>query len=491
MFLFEFFMRKLIFILCLFVLSIYSLYANNVYSSLTFAQAAELAVAADIDLGYSRSTQALMQGAWKWGIREYFPRIGINVSENDRLQKIGADSFMKNYSLSFDQLIFDGGRISMSRKLERMELDLTSSRLDRMASEIAEAAISAYRNILSSRAILDIKISALSILEEQRKILNEELELGLALAVDLANADINIADSKIDIYMHQLDLSEMEKQFAEILGLDTLPVLIEKVDVNQPSVLPVNLLKTSSSNISDNIFDVISSLAREQNPDLIEARYSLIKREAEVKYTSNSWIPVLRLTSNFGLSGQRYPLTRYNWSVGVNVDISSPWFQNRFGAQAGWEPSSVSAQSAKQQLYDKTAILQNSLTPLPDPGSRYGITQAKLALSLERDKYDLTYERIGRVATNAIEKCILTGQKRLLIHEAYKLGQERCRIEEIRLELGQITRLKLMETYIEQTQREISLIQAVTDLLSAERELERFLDLKPGELGLFVQRSNQ
>ncbi|MCL2440977.1 MAG: TolC family protein [Treponema sp.] len=449
------------------IISLFLFSANFIHGeTLTFAQAAELAIAASVDLSHSRSTQTIAEGAWRWGIREYFPKIGINISENDRLQQIGADSFVKNYGITLDQLIFDGGRTSMSRRLERMELELTSARLDRMASDIAEAAIAAYRNVLSSRAILDIKKTALSVLEEQRMVLNEEVQLGLALEIDLANADINLADAKLDVYSLQLDLEEMERQFAELLGLDYLPVLAEKVDIHRSSLFPLAA--------------TVADIAREKNPDLVEARYSITKRKAELKYISNSWIPTLRLTGSFGLTGQNYPLTRYNWSVGITVDISSPWFQNRFGAQAGWEPP-----------HDRTAMLQNSFTPLPDPASRYGVTQARLALSFEQEKYAAVLERIGRVAHNAVEKCKLAEQKRILALESSALGAERCRIEELRLELGQITRLKLMEVLIEQTQRDINLIQAATALLEAERELERFLDLKPGELAKLVDRTTR
>ncbi|MCL2184365.1 MAG: TolC family protein [Treponema sp.] len=474
-------MRNKLFYFYLFMMVSCTLYAinqENNNQTLTFAQAAELAVTASVDLKHSRSSQILMEGAWRWGIREFFPKIGISISENDRLQQLGADSFVKNYGISLEQLVFDGGRTSMSRKLEKLELDLSSSRLDRMALEISESAIAAYRNVLSSRAILEIKKLALNILEDQKSILKEEVQLGLALPVDLANAEINLLDAKLDIYLLELDLTEMEKQFAEILGLDVLPVLSEKVDINRPSVIPI-LQKSYFSAIAD--FALLEQRAKEQNPDLVEARFSITKRKAELKYASNSWIPTLRLTGNFGLSGQRYPLTRYNWSVGISIDINSPWIQNRFGVQASWEPP-----------YDRTAMLQNSFTPLPDPVSRYGTEQARLALALEQEKYNTTLEQIGRISSNALEKCNLAEQKRLLALESIILGKERCRIEETRLELGQITRLDLMEVLIEQTQREINAIQTATALLEAERELEKFLDLKPGELSLFFnhQRRN-
>jgi outer membrane protein TolC len=436
-------------------------YTGENVRTLTFSEAAELAVASSADLKYSRTSQSLLEGAWKWGRRAYLPRFSISASENDRLQQIGADSFMKNYGLSVDQLIFDGGRTIMTRNIEKTELNLSSSRLDRMASEIAESAIAAYRNILSSRAILEIRKAALVVLEEQRRILNEEVKLGLALPIDLANAGINIADARLGIYSLQLDLAEMESQFTELLGLEILPILTEKVDINRSILLPVA--------------EIAANLARERNPDIVEIRHSINKKQAEFRIISNSWIPALRLSGNFGLSGQRYPLTRYNWSVGINVEFSSPWIQNRTGLQAGWEPP-----------YDRTAIIQNSFSPLPDPAAKFRKHQAKLAVELEREKYSLILEQIGRTAATAVKKCALAEEKRILAHEAAALGIERSNIEEIRLNLGQITRLKLMETLIEQTQREIAVVEAATALLEAERELERFLDLAPGELEKFA-----
>jgi hypothetical protein len=346
-----------------------------------------------------------------------------------------------------------------------MELNLASSQLDRMADEIAESAISAYRKVLSSRAIMEIRKTTLGILEEQRRVLNEEVLLGLALAVDLANADLNLADARLNIYSLQLDIAEMERQFVEILGLESLPVLTEKVDINRSITLPIAA--------------AAEALARERNPDLISARFSITKKQAELKYASNSWIPSFRLTGNFGLTGQQYPLTRYNWSVGINIEFSSPMFQSRIGVQAGWEPP-----------YDRTAAVQNSFTPLPDPAAQLNKNQAMLALALEQEKYNTILERIGRMAVTAVEKCALAEQKRILSLEASALGKERCRIEEIRLNLGQITRLQLMETFIEQSQREIAAIEAATTLLEAERELERFLDLRPGELSAFAASAN-
>jgi len=445
-------------------------YSDEKILSITFSDAAALAVASSVDLNHSRSSQKIMEGAWKWGLRAYFPKFNLIVSENDRLQQFGSDSFVKNYGINIEQFIFDYGTI-MSRKMERMEIDLSAYKISRMADEIAEAAIAVYRNVLSSRAILDIKKDTLFILEEQRRILKEEVRLGLALEADLASADISLADVKIEIYALRLESAEIEKQFAEILGLNYLPVLNEKIDINRPAVI--------SSLAANFAVPAAASFAKEQNPDLIEARHSIKRKQLDLKYASRSWIPSVKLIGNFGLTGESYPLTRYNWSVGVNVEFSGPWIQNRFNVNGGWELSSMGK-------FDKTAAVQNSLTPLPEPALIYGKKQAAQVLALEKEKYNDALEKIGRVAANAVEKCVLAEEKRILACESAALGRDRCRVEEIRLGLGQITRHKLMEILTEQTQREIGVIQAAIALLEAERDLERLLDLRPGGLDDFI-----
>jgi outer membrane protein TolC len=349
----------------------------------------------------------------------------------------------------------------MSRKLEKMELTLLGARLERMAADIAESAAAAYRTVLSSRAVLDIREAARESLAEQRRLLRREVELGLALPVDAVEAEVRVAEAETELELIRIELAEQEWQFAEILGVEELPRLEETVDTGRGTVLPPAA--------------AARALAEQRNPDLAEGRYTIAKKQGELKYAARSWVPTLRLSGGFGLSGRQYPLSRHTWSVGVNVEFSSPWFQNTFGAAAGWEPP-----------YDRSARLQNSLSPLPDPAAGLGKRQAELALSLEKTSYDLAFERTGRAALLTVEQCRLGDRKRSLAVESLALAAERYRLEEIRLGLGQITRIDLMEARLEYAGKEIAAVEAAMALLEAERELEGLLDLRPGELAVFA-----
>ena len=456
----RFFFRKIIIVsVFMFCVSVIHGWDNR---PITFAQAADLAVMASADLRSEYKAQKIRENAWVFGLRNYFPRVNLSAQENDRLQEIGTDSFVKNYSVNMDQLLWDGGRLSTSRKLERMELTMAGVRLGRMADEIAEAALSVYRSVLSFRTILAIREAALKTLDDQLKILEKEVELGMALPLDLAEAELAVAENRIEIITLKSDLVETERQFADLLGLDVLPVLAEKIDINRAALLP---------SVQASV-----SLAGEKNPELAEYRFSILKRQEEYRAASRSWIPTFRLNGNFGLSGKEYPLSRYNWSVGVNIDFSGPWLQNTFAFQAGLESPN-----------DKTASLQNNASLLPNPAASLGKRQAELALSLEQEKFILAFERTGRFTARTLDRCRLADQKRRIALESIAMASRRYNLEELRLGLGQITRLDLMKAYITCTEKEITAVESAIGLLQAERELEKLLDLKPGELSVFAR----
>ena len=406
--------------------------------------------------------RAIREGTWTLGRRAYLPRLAIGASEDDRLSENGADSFVKNYSISVDQLVWDGGRLMLGRQLERMDLALSGAKLEQMAEETAEAALSVYRELLYTRAVLAIREAMAESLARQRALIERETELGIALPADLAEADITLEEHRIELENLEIDLAETERRFAEILGLEQLPPLEETIDTGRKTSLPSTLLARS--------------MTEAKNPELAEERRLIARKQGELKYAALSWMPEVRITGSFGLSGRRYPLTRQTWSVGINVDFSSPWISGALGGSAG-----------RELPYDTTARIQSSVNPLPDPASGMTRRQAELSLSLERRKYALALERLGRSAEQGVEKCRMADRKRELAGESLGLAGEKYRLAELRRELGHLTRGELMEERIEYSQKEIAIVEAAIALLAAERELEKLMGLGPGELRVLAE----
>ena len=432
---------------------------------LDFAGAARMALQNSSELRNEHSAKALREGAWAWGLRAYLPRLSITASEDDRLSETGSDSFHKNYSLNLEQLLWDGGRISLSRRMERAELDLAGSRLNRMASDIADAAVSAYRDVLQGRMILEIQEKTLASLEEQLHILQREAELGLARPSDLMEAEITVALAALEVLSFSMMLEETEWRLTEMLGIEKLPVLSERIDTEREPKLPA--------------VTAVRSVAESRNHELAALRHSISRRQAEFKAASRSWVPSLHLTGNFALSGQHYPLSRYSWSVGLVVDFSSPWLSGNMGASAGWDPP-----------HDRNARLQQTVTPAPDPAGVFSVRSAELALTHERSRYETALKEIHAAAERGVRTCALLNRRRLLALEALELEGKKFQLAELKLDLGGITRVELMEARLSYAKREAAVIEAAAALLQAERELERLLDLAPGELSLLAETDN-
>jgi outer membrane protein TolC len=397
------------------------------------------------------------------GLRAYLPQLSLAISEDDRLSLISSDSFLKNYTLSLDQLLWDGGRTGISRSIEKAELTLLADEAGQLSSQLAEAALGFYRQILSARMIIAIKESALESLGEQQRILAQELSLGLVIPLELKEGEITLKGAELELYSLKLELKELETQFAETLGLEELPPLRETVDLYH------------AAPGADT--EMIRAAALARNTDLAAMRHGIVQKQAEAKLASRSWMPSLKGSASFTVSGQAYPLSRYNWSLGFTVQFSSPWFNASAGGSAGWEPP-----------YDRTARVQTSISPLPDPASALSSRQAGLALALEREQLRLGLEKIGRSAVLGLEGIFLAGKKRDMALEAQALAGERYRLQELLLSLGRITRVELMEERLLYAQKEEAAAEAAAALLSAERELERLLNLKPGALADFILR---
>lgn len=453
-------------IAALFLMALFPLFPQTIIrEGISSADAGRIAVAVSGELQNKHSLLSMQQSAWLAGIRSYFPTLNLSAYEDDRLSMHSADSFQKNYAISLEQLIFDGGKILTSRKIEKAKIALSTAQLESASGDVFEAAVSAYRQITASREMLAIKIRGLASLEEQRRIMSTQFELGMALVSELTEADIKIAEAKIDILSSMLEVKEIESEFAEMLGMETLPPLTEKIDALRALALPD--------------IQLVRSTAQAHNPELINTQLSIKEREEEAKFASRTWIPSLSASGNFVISGEKYPLTNYTWSVGLSIKFDMPWLKSNLGGTYGYEGR-----------YTQTARMQGSGTVLPDPASAITSRQAGIMLSQERTNYALLFERTGRSAELLLEKCKYSEEKRIIALQTVDLSAERLRLSKLRFELGEITALDLFNIQIEVTQTELAALENAVQARAAERQLEKILNLQPGELSNFSKTNN-
>ena len=458
----------------IFVESIWPETPSGATTGLSMKAAAEQAMAVSPELRGEAAQQVLKEGSWVLGFRSFLPILSLTASENDRLSTIGADSFTKNYTISIQQLLWDGGRLAANRNLEKAELDLGRMDLRRKSAETGESAINLYRTIIYNEALLHIKEESLKALELQGDILREEVRRGLALQTDLDEADLSLESSRLDVESLRLDMDMARLELADLLGLKELPSLSERIDTGRSTVLP--------RSGKDDLITLLGQMVLEVHPDLVRERYAIRKLQVQLQSASRAWWPTFRLSGDLSLQGDRYPLSRYNYSLGLMMEFSSPYLSGSVGGKAGWEGSS-----------DRTAALQSSAEPVPDPASALSRRSLEAMLALEQERYGLLLRQMESQCRRLVQSCFVAEDKRLLARRQMELSRKQLELQEVKHSLGQSTTLDVMKARIEASQQETAVVEAAVSLLQAERELEKYLDLSPGELGLFIQtvRGNQ
>jgi outer membrane protein TolC len=339
-----------------------------------------------------------------------------------------------------------------------------------MADQAADAAISQYRNVLYMRFMIEIKESALESLEKQHAILETEEMLGIAIVAELNEAEIKVEEAKLELMSLAMDLDEAEIQFAQSMGMERLPPLLEKIDVNRRGVID---LSGGSEQESEH---VAVQLALAQNVDLNSMRLSIKQKQEELKYASRSWLPTIKATGSAGFSGRDFPLTNFTWSAGISLEFSTPWLSG-----------GISGASEYVGRYERSTRVGNSTTPAPNPAAALSKQSAALSLALEQDNYRQALEQTSRQSAMAVKKCGIAEKKRLLAIQAEALARQQYKIDEIKHELGQITRVELMESRVNVAEKEIECVKAAVALLSTERDLETLLNLPPGSLLMYFR----
>ncbi len=425
-------------------------------------EAAALAILNASELRGEYASLSLRDGAWRLGVRAYLPRIRVGAGSDERLSMHGADTFAKSLSISLEQTLWNGGRLGASRALERADIALARTELDRAARETGEAAVAAYRSVVAARSRLRIKKDSMESAAAERAILAAEISLGLALGSDLVTVDLGLAGMEIEMAESELAVAIAESELAEALGEETLPELSERLERDRPE------LAMSAVRVAD--------LAAERSPDVGLARHALYKARAQSRVAAFAWLPTIGLSANGYARGDSFPLTRASWTVGLTVDFSSPLVSGGLGATAG-----------KELPFDTTATTSLSLEPLPDPAGAMTARNAALALEIAEERYLTALRAARRSARVAVAEYSKTAMKRDICVRALALAEAKLALASLRSGLGQSLRSETLEAEMDRATREVDIVDAAAAMVSAERGVERLLDLPPGTLEEFLR----
>ncbi|GAB1455438.1 hypothetical protein MASR2M48_07450 [Spirochaetota bacterium] len=108
-------------------------------------------------------------------------------------------------------------------------------------------------------------------------------------------------------------------------------------------------------------------------------------------------------------------------------------------------------------------------------------------MEIEEERYKALSCDIRRKAEAAVLAYANAAFKRDIALKALSLAESMSELVATQIRLGQALRNAAIEAELSRSEKEIDLIDAVTFLAAAERNIESLLDILPGSLALFLE----
>ncbi|MBF9017301.1 MULTISPECIES: TolC family protein [unclassified Oceanispirochaeta] len=400
------------------------------------------------------------QDAWKrlrLQLRMFFPEISMAFSKSDSVSAHAPDSRINKIGLSFNQLLFNGGRDLADYRSAARELKLRDLTAEDMLHKIAHQVSLEYVEILKNREILSVQKESLKNLENQIEIAELEYSLGGLTETDLLDINIravqyslNIQDSEETLLLSRFNLSELMN-----VSITKLPELKGKLNLDYQGLYTDKIID------DDSYVTHLSEDAEEFNKELMSHYLRELNAERDLLDSKISWIPKIAASADLNIAGRDYPLNETSFSLGLNFSFDTPLF-----------PGSMSMSTGKTNPDEHNASISSEI-------SAFDNMEGLITPSIARNELytaHLETEELKRLIAfrvEALSKSIILNYRRCSIsREKIFLETEKLNIEKIRVEMGELTRLDYVKSEIRLANHRTELIEGIAALYSNEIELE-------------------
>lgn len=350
-------------------------------------------------------------------VRGFFPRVGLSYDGGVSTVSGGADSRQDLFSVSFTQLLYDGGSLSESLLDNRLALELSFLDNNQKRLDFLVEVISGYIGIQKSAESLSIRRTLLTNQEREWRIAVKSLELGEATQLDVTEWEIALKQSRIDLMELEKGLRTDKAGYNRLLGLslDTELDFSDRLNVSGPPELTVPSLAE------------LTGRALAASLELKKMRLQLSRLQEESAWY-RPFLPQVSLKASYSTSAARPFRPADTWNVGV--DISLPLFTDTAGLGISMGGNNaLSSKSGRSTV--QTTVLEN-------PAFFRVQDEKAWNLSVLQSSYRELIEDIRLKANNALENLGFQREKLRLLEDKIRLSEARLTVRQNQLRLGEI-----------------------------------------------------
>jgi outer membrane protein TolC len=238
-------------------------------------------------------------------VSQKLPWFGTSYNVSWNAAHTDSNSFLNTYN----PILQSGLSLTVSQPLIRdLAIDnarqqLVTSRIDRdiAGTQVRETLVhteanvkSAYWNLVSARANVEARKSALSLAEELVRVNKAKVDVGQSPPLDLVAAEAEVAADQEQVIIAETAVKAMEDQLRTLI-FDTSDrnvwnIDIEPVDSPPPAVASPDL-------------DAAVSNALQDRTDLVRGRKDIENAQITVQFTRNQRLPDVRLNAGYVANG--------------------------------------------------------------------------------------------------------------------------------------------------------------------------------------------
>ena len=431
---------------------------------LTLDRAISLSLAVSPDLRSLVLQQTAALDGYRWGFREYLPKVGLSFGQNENIVVNSADTRSLQVGVNVTQLVFDAGRLGRQRDLARLQMLAVRGDSQELREQIQDGVSSLFHQILVLQKKLEIQTEVVVLSERQRDITRLELSLGLSREVDLLDTEAQVASLKVSRNETERNLGESLARLAQLLGVETKGLEIAgEFDADYPGLE----LSEDSGRWLAEVLDTSKDLAQ-QRLDLRQRYFALLNQ--------GLWyLPNVSLELAWSLTGGQLPLQTPAYSASLIFEFPSEVFPFRQKLDSGMTPG----QSRSTGVSGSAGVLENVQGLASGASARAEYEVSRLKTDLARSTVQLTFEKTLSDYRLLVEKLSL--QRAAVVLEVQKNALLAKQVE-----LGEAKRLDYLQGETQLASDRIALIESVLQLRESERALERLLHRAPGTLAQVV-----
>ncbi|HEX4346083.1 MAG TPA: TolC family protein [Vicinamibacterales bacterium] len=239
------------------------------------------------------------------GIGQMLPRFGTSYNFGWTTAHTSSDSFLNSYNpllqsgltLGVSQPLVKNFLVDSSRtqlQIARTNRDIAGTRLRDSEIRTASGVKSAYWNLVSARANVDARQTAVDLAQELARVNKAKVDVGQSPPLDEVSAQAEVASDEEQLIIAQTNARVAEDRLRMLLYDPTdrsiWSIAIEPVDAPPTATVAVDI-------------DAAISKALEQRTDITRAKKDVDNADSNARLASNQRMPDVRLTASYTANG--------------------------------------------------------------------------------------------------------------------------------------------------------------------------------------------